>query len=216
MIGVVSAMLREYSARRNFALAVQLSNQASKDFLTGLHNRRALRKRLEYVWRHAIREEQVVSVAMIDVDWFKRYNDHYGHAEGDVVLRRMSRVLQAHTQRPLDIAARYGGEEFTCVWVGNDAAGLHTLLERIQADVHDMYIEHQHSPLGQVSVSVGAVQIEPHRGIDVDATLRRADKLLYTAKRQGRSRVVFAPLEREPLSIMYLGPQPGVPLQLPS
>lgn len=192
IIGLLSSLIMENSARINFALVVELHDKANRDFLTGLFNRRALREKLDIIWPHAVRERQVVTLAMVDVDFFKTYNDDYGHIEGDKVLRRVAEVLQAHTQRPLDVTARFGGEEFVCVWTGNDPESMQSVMDRIQRDMDALNIAHPQSSFGKVSLSLGVIQVQPHLGTDVKTALREADTLLYQAKTCGRNRVAFA------------------------
>lgn len=191
-IGIFSASIIESSARRNFSLVAQLHNQASRDYLTGLFNRRALRQKLDVIWQIASEERQAVTLAMIDVDLFKSYNDTYGHMEGDKVLRQIAEVLHRHTQRPFDATARFGGEEFVCVWTGNDPESVAALLDQIRCEVSALNILHSLSPYGIVSISIGAVQLRPDQGNTIKAALHDADQLLYQAKLGGRNRVVVA------------------------
>lgn len=191
IVGVLSTSLAELSARRNFALALQLRTLASRDYLTGLYNRRALRSQFDEIWAQAARQRHAVSVAMIDVDYFKRYNDHYGHSAGDAVLSKIAAALNSHTKRPLDAAARFGGEEFVCVWSGNDPASISALLDRLQHTVEKLAIPHAQSAFGHVTLSIGAVQVYPASGTTIKAALGTADKLLYQAKENGRNQAVF-------------------------
>lgn len=194
-VGIISSAMIEQAARRNFALAVELSNQASRDYLTSLLNRRALRGRLEAVWRNAVREQLSLTLAMIDIDYFKRYNDHYGHNSGDKALQEVAQVLQHHTRRPLDLAARYGGEEFLCVWSGSEPGQIRDLLEHLSEDVRGLALAHELSPFGIVTLSVGALQLQPTQGASIKSAILEADKLLYQAKAEGRNRTVTKTLQ---------------------
>lgn len=215
-VGMVSAALIEHAARHNFAQTVALQAVAHNDFLTGLLNRRAMAERLQMVWRHAAREQQPLYVAMLDVDFFKRYNDHYGHAEGDEVLRAVADILKAQAQRPLDLAARYGGEEFVCVWMGSSPDAVQNLVKQVLHGVHALDIAHEKSPMSRLSLSMGVVQVwpaattidtnvsalasksAPHTN-DIQSALRQADALLYQAKEQGRNRAILA-IKNKPIT----------------
>lgn len=193
VVGMVSCVIVEHAARRNFMMQQRLRDEAQRDFLTGLLNRRALTKRLQWLWRLAGREQRSLYVAMVDVDYFKQFNDHYGHAEGDYVLQQVTQVLQLHTQRPLDVAARYGGEEFVCVWSGNSTADVQQLLARLHADIQALGIAHARSPIAKtLTLSIGWVEVPPGAGLSIKEALAAADAALYAAKAQGRNRSVQA------------------------
>lgn len=191
-VGLLSATLAELSARRNFALAYQLNRSASRDDLTGLLNRRALRDRLNNLWRHARSVQTTLHIAMVDVDHFKRFNDRYGHSEGDEVLRRIAAVLRAHCKRPHDSVARFGGEEFVCVWTGNDSASMQNLLAKIQRAVKSLDVKHDDAEIGYVSISMGVQCVHPDRPQEIKDALHAADTLLYQAKSDGRGRAIYA------------------------
>ena len=128
---------------------------------------------------------------MMDVDFFKRYNDHYGHSAGDEALRAVAQVLGSHARRPLDVAARYGGEEFVALWYGLDEPAVLRLLEQLRAEVEALGLAHAESAVAPVvTLSIGLAWLvpQPHQGL-ADA-LRLADVALYLAKEQGRNRVV--------------------------
>jgi diguanylate cyclase (GGDEF)-like protein len=128
---------------------------------------------------------------MMDVDFFKRYNDHYGHSAGDEALRGVSRVIGAQARRPLDMTARYGGEEFVGLWYGLDEAAVMKILEQLRAEVEALGLAHAKSDIAPVvTLSIGLAWLvpEPHQRL-ADA-LRLADVALYLAKEQGRNRVV--------------------------
>lgn len=191
VIGSVGCYFLEYATRQGFLALGLLQDLADKDPLTGLYNRRAFSERAEASWRQAQREGQPVAVAMLDVDFFKRYNDHYGHSAGDEALRAVAQVLGSHARRPLDVTARYGGEEFVGFWYGLDEAAVQHRLEQLRAEVEGLGLAHAESAVAPVvTLSIGlAWQVpQPHQGIP-DA-LRVADVALYLAKEQGRNRVV--------------------------
>ena len=128
---------------------------------------------------------------MMDVDYFKRYNDHYGHAAGDETLRQVAQVLGQHARRPLDIVARYGGEEFVGLWYDLSAQDMQALLERVRAGVAALDLPHAASDAApRVSISIGLAYLQPQPGEGIEDALRLADMALYQAKEQGRDRVV--------------------------
>lgn len=191
VIGSVGCYFLEYATRQNFLALGLLQDLAEQDPLTGLLNRRAFGERAEASWRQAQRERQPIAVAMLDVDFFKRYNDLYGHSAGDRALRAVAQVLGAHARRPLDVAARYGGEEFVGLWYGLDEAAVAGLLEQLRAEVEGLGLEHAQSGIAPVvTLSIGMAWLvpQPHQGL-ADA-LRLADVALYLAKEEGRNQVV--------------------------
>jgi len=133
-----------------------------------------------------------VAIAMIDVDHFKKYNDRYGHAQGDAALRAVADVIAHYARRPLDITARYGGEEFAIVWYHPSAIELPNMAEVLTRAIHALNIPHVDSELGRLSISVGVAMMTPAPGQSNIDLLRDADAALYDAKAQGRNRVVVA------------------------
>lgn len=164
---------------------------ATRDALTGLVNRRHFDGRLQALWRDCETAKQPLTVMLIDVDYFKAYNDGYGHQAGDEALRSVARVLR-ETARPDDVVARYGGEEMAVIATGlgeNDAEALAGQLRRA---VEALGIPHEgaaHS--GCVTISIGGACIVPQPGRSAAGALQVADENLYGAKRRGRNRVVF-------------------------
>jgi diguanylate cyclase (GGDEF)-like protein len=129
---------------------------------------------------------------MIDVDWFKKYNDHYGHQTGDDCLRSVAQILEAHALRAGDMVARYGGEEFVLI-----ATTIHPdkALQHAQALCHaleKMALPHTESPFGYVTASIGVAVMAPAEGLSPEDLLKQADQALYRAKAQGRNRAVLA------------------------
>lgn len=191
VIGSVGGYFLEYAARQHFLSQKQLQDMAEKDFLTGLLNRRAFSARAESTWRQALRERHALGVAMMDVDYFKRYNDFYGHAAGDETLRKVARVVGGHARRPLDIVARYGGEEFVGLWYDVSEEHMCAILEKIRAGIAALDLPHQASESGErVSISIGLAYLQPQAHQSLEDALRLADVALYLAKEQGRDRVV--------------------------
>jgi diguanylate cyclase (GGDEF)-like protein len=167
-----------------------LERCALVDALTELPNRRSLEDRLSA--RYAGVGE--ISLAIIDVDYFKQYNDHYGHAAGDRALQQVARAMRDALQRETDFIARYGGEEFVLILPGTDRAGALLLAEGLRLAVQRLGIEHIKSGIGEaLSISIGGVTVS----LDSDVTLpkdalERADGQLYRAKQAGRNRVMWS------------------------
>ena len=191
LIGCFGCYFLEYASRQNFLAQGLLQDLAEKDFLTGLLNRRAFSERAERSWRQAQRERQAVALVMMDVDYFKRYNDHYGHAAGDEALRAVGQVIGRQARRALDMTARYGGEEFVGLWYGIEEAQAVSLLENIRSEVEALALPHAKSEAaGVVTLSIGLAYLLPQPHQSLEDALRLADVALYLAKEQGRNRVV--------------------------
>lgn len=171
------------------AQADQLRQMAFLDGLTGVWNRRAFDERLQTEWLRATRSGHPLSVVLIDVDHFKRYNDHYGHQAGDDCLRRVAEVLTRQLNRPGDMLARYGGEEFVCLLPETDAAGALEVALRLERGVRAEAIPHAESGVDpSVTVSLG-VAARSGQGCNTTAELLAgADEQLYRAKTEGRGR----------------------------
>ena len=191
-VGAYGAYFLEHSARTMFLINKLLNELAELDSLTGLSNRRTLNIHLERIWRQAVRDGHDVAIAMIDVDHFKKYNDRYGHAQGDAALRAVADVIAHHARRPLDITARYGGEEFAVVWYHPAAGELPRRAEMMARAVAGLNMAHADSEIGTLSISVGIAMMTPAAGQSSAELLRAADAALYAAKHQGRNRVVVA------------------------
>lgn len=166
-----------------------LRSMAMLDGLTGVANRRKLEARLEAAWSQACRDNGPLSLIMIDVDYFKKYNDHYGHQRGDQCLRRLAMALAATLNRPYDLLARYGGEEFACLLPDTDLAGAERVAQKMLAAVAELRIEHLASDVGpQVSLSLGVATVRASARLTPQKLLRCADEQLYLAKAGGRAR----------------------------
>ncbi|MBV8604234.1 MAG: diguanylate cyclase [Pelomonas sp.] len=167
-----------------------LRHFAYVDGLTGVYNRRHLDQQLEVERSRAKRAGGVLTVLLVDVDHFKRYNDRYGHQAGDDTLRRVATALRTTLKRPSDLVARYGGEEFACVLPGTDRAGAEAVGEQLRAAVAALGIEHDASPSGtHVTISVGSCTELQGLAGSASALLQQADAQLYRAKAEGRNRV---------------------------
>lgn len=177
---------------REAEFEAQLKALASTDALTKAANRRQFDETLNSEWRRGIRSKTMFSIAMIDVDFFKLYNDHFGHIAGDDCLRSVAAAIQGVLLRPGDFLARYGGEEFAVLMPETDATGASFVAERIREAVDKMNLQHPLSELGRVTVSVGVASLVPKKDFEASRLLRNADEALYSAKRSGRNRVVVA------------------------
>jgi diguanylate cyclase (GGDEF)-like protein len=160
------------------------------DELTGIPNRRYFNTLLYQEWERAVREALPLSLIVIDIDYFKNYNDHYGHPKGDACLTQVARALQALTKRPGDLVARYGGEEFVVLLAHTDLKGAKVVAEALRQAVERLALEHARSPVyGRVTISVGVAATVPERGSAPDRLLAAADEAVYLAKAGGRNRV---------------------------
>ncbi len=173
-------------ALSNLKLRTSLQDQAMKDGLTGLYNRRYLDEVLGHELQRARREHKPVSLAMFDVDHFKRFNDDFGHDAGDAVLRAIAGVMQ-ESIRGYDIACRYGGEELVLILPSCDVQDALMRIEQVRAAVERMQIRHEGIELPRVTISAG---LSHATGGNPTALIRRADEALYDAKKDGRNRVV--------------------------
>lgn len=165
---------------------------ATQDELTGLANRRHLNAVLAKEWARSIRSDQPLALAMIDIDYFKRYNDQYGHQAGDECLKRVARTIESNARRSGDLAARYGGEEFLLILPDADATVAQRLAEDVRKSIEALNLPHVVSPTGRVSISVGIAALGNAAYKDAESLLRAADQALYLAKDLGRNQVQVA------------------------
>lgn len=166
---------------------------AGEDALTGLANRRGLDEALQAAYHTAAMQRQALSFVLIDVDYFKRFNDQYGHQQGDEALRQVATVLRQLTRRSLDTSARYGGEELALVLPGASRATAAIIAEKVRAAVENLNIVNAGSPYGKLTVSIGVASCDPGREIaEVSSLVRAADVALYAAKGAGRNRVMLS------------------------
>ncbi|MBK4735218.1 GGDEF domain-containing protein [Noviherbaspirillum sp. DKR-6] len=167
-----------------------LERLSLQDSLTGLGNRRLFDTALAEEFARAVRGGTPLALLLIDVDYFKRYNDHYGHLAGDVCLRQIGETLMRTGSRPGDVAVRYGGEELAVLLPETDEAGAIAMGERFRIAIHSLELLHAGSPVGIVTVSVGASACVP--GLDsssAESLIQATDKALYVAKESGRNQV---------------------------
>lgn len=164
----------------------QLAQLSLYDPLTELFNRRHFDQQLEKEIASATRNNRELALMMIDIDYFKNFNDHYGHLEGDACLQFVSLELLKHLHRASDWAARFGGEEFVIVLPETDSNGARCIAEKIVEAFNRIQRPHEASPLGYISISIGLSQWE--KGLQAAELIDQADKKLYIAKHNGRNR----------------------------
>jgi len=167
-----------------------LAEAAITDILSGLPNRRGFDEALAREWKRCSRAGQQLSLLMIDIDFFKAYNDHYGHPAGDEIIRRVGGLMRETFDRAGDYPARYGGEEFVCILPETDEDGARQVGERFRQRVEEAGLPHAFSSIAaSVTVSVGVASVLPQPGVSPKELLDGADEALYLAKGQGRNRV---------------------------
>lgn len=160
---------------------------AETDVLTGLLNRRGLERNLEAIWPYCQREDYKVSVIMLDIDWFKLYNDTYGHPEGDVCIQKIGQTIISNVRRRTDLAARIGGEEFLIFMPGMGREDAVDWTRRLKRSIEELEI--RHSPkccFTNVTVSIGLMSYASCKEMDFETMKKEADDCLYMAKEKSR------------------------------
>jgi len=191
LIGMAGSWRIEHSDREQFLMARLMQELAEHDGLTGLLNHAAFMSHCERAWRQAARENKPVGLLMTDIDYFKRYNDRYGHDAGDRCLRRVARAVAKGAGRGFDCAGRLGGEEFALFLYDIPAADVATTASKLCGNVAALNIAHEDSTVAAcITVSVGGIGKVPTRAGSLRAALREADTNLYAAKKAGRNRAV--------------------------
>jgi len=173
----------------------KLAALSTTDGLTGVTNRRGFDAQLEQEWRRAARTGQPLSLSMLDVDYFKKYNDRYGHVAGDACLRTVASLITKYGRRTTDLVARYGGEEFALLSASTDANDALQTAQAIVAELVRLALPHDESPFGKVTISIGVVTMVPADGLTPDMLVTAADQALYRAKIRGRNQALLAPSE---------------------
>ncbi|WP_229518292.1 diguanylate cyclase [Massilia sp. PAMC28688] len=170
----------------------QLAALSSTDGLTGISNRRGFDAALDSEWRRGSRNGYTLALAMLDVDHFKAYNDHYGHQAGDRCLRQVAELIATHGRRTSDVVARYGGEEFALLSPATDATEAMEAAREICAELAKLALPHAKSPHGVVTISIGVATVVPDEAASSSTLIDRADRALYKAKKSGRNRALLA------------------------
>jgi diguanylate cyclase (GGDEF)-like protein len=187
---------RELLERQRGGEALRKANKmlyrlATVDGLTQVPNRRFFDDAVSQEWQRAVRASTSLSLILCDIDYFKRYNDEYGHQKGDECLKRVAKTIESAVKRATDLVARYGGEEFVVLLPDVDAAGALKIARQIQQKIQDLSIAHTRSDVDEfITLSMGVATMAPTQEIDPDHIIAVADKALYAAKAQGRNRIV--------------------------
>lgn len=172
--------------------AHQLKTLSTRDELTRLANRRTFNEQLEREWYRALRSQTPLAIILCDVDYFKLYNDTYGHPQGDECLRQVAKVLKQSVVRSNDLVARYGGEEFVILLPNTDANGALQIAENIRSNIKAIQLSHHQSQVSDcITLSLGVSQLIPSIDIAPAALIKQADLGLYEAKQQGRDRAIL-------------------------
>lgn len=189
LIAVIET-LRDMTAQKKAEAA--LEQLAAMDGLTGIANRRNFDEMVEREWRNAIRSREPVGLLMCDVDYFKSYNDTYGHQSGDDCLKAIAGAIKNSLLRPGDTVSRYGGEEFAVILPQSDVESAEKVAQRILEAVRSLNIPHTGSTQRRVTISVGVASLSPCVGMQTSQLIEAADKALYAAKEAGRDQLQCA------------------------
>jgi len=191
LVGGAAAYTLEYQSRLGFLQKGALRSAAKIDPLTNLLNRGAINYQLERIMDYAFREQKFITLILLDVDYFKRYNDTYGHIQGDHCLVEIAKALQKGCRRSLDFAGRYGGEEFILAWFDTKPEEMPPLSERLSDSIRQLNIQHEKSKVsGFITLSGGMVTGIPSEKLTSSVFIQKADDTLYEAKNQGRNRIL--------------------------
>jgi len=170
-----------------------LETLAHIDGLTEIPNRRYFDLALRREWHRAMRYQNFISIAIADVDYFKQFNDNYGHAKGDRVLISLAREIRLNLKRPYDLVSRYGGEEFGIVLPKTSAEKAYQFCETIRLAVERLNITHDFSTVSKkITISIGGVTVIPAHNMELSTIVEKADRQLFEAKNNGRNRVEWA------------------------
>ena len=195
-VGILN-MVRDISKRKKAEQELMKANAALQalavtDAMTHLANRRQFDKVLSDEWRRGLREHAPLSLLLLDADWFKSYNDTYGHPRGDSCLKQIAEATQDVVSRPGDLVARIGGEEFAVILPNTPEEGAREVADQICAAVRHRNLPHNTNPLGIVTISIGCATVVPRLGQHATVLMQRADEALYAAKNAGRNKVCSA------------------------
>ena len=215
LMGMFISYFLEHAARSEFLMAELLKNEREKvitaniqlsslnsklhllsdiDDLTQIANRRVFEETLGREWARLVRERQPISLIMCDIDFFKKYNDHYGHQKGDECLKMVSNIIRQAVRRPADLVARYGGEEFIILLPGTDCRGAQVVAQNILNALKAIAMVHAQSPISEhLTISMGIAHVVPDNTMDAKRLVGQADEALYQAKARGRNQYAVLP-----------------------
>lgn len=191
----VLKLKKEMDRRKELVIKLEEANRKLKklssiDGLTGIANRRIFDEFLNNEWKRALRNQKQLSLIMIDIDFFKKYNDTYGHQAGDDCLKQVAKTLSGVLKRPGDLAARYGGEEFVVILPDTNSVNAKKIGEKARTEIEALNMLHKNSEVSnRVTISLGTASTTPHRDLLVEDLIQAADKALYRAKHEGRNRL---------------------------
>lgn len=169
----------------------KLESLSTLDGLTGISNRRSFDNYIDMSLKNCARSDKPISLIMADIDYFKNYNDNYGHLQGDDCLIKVAKTMASSVKRPLDFVARYGGEEFAVILPETDEEGAKVIAETIRKNIEELKIIHEHSSAAPyVTLSLGIETILPKPDYSVSELIENADKALYKAKQNGRNQFI--------------------------
>ncbi|MGI9327909.1 MAG: GGDEF domain-containing protein [Pseudomonadales bacterium] len=199
MIGMYTSYRLEQDAREIYHNTLELEAISRTDVLTSIANRRHFDEFAARAWRQAYRDRKSIGLLLVDIDYFKFFNDTQGHQAGDECIRTIGKELAFAANRPLDLVARYGGEEFAVILYDPSADYLASIGETLRTRIKDLNISHAASEVSdRVTVSVGAGRFHPDGKMMLQPAMERVDSALYAAKAQGRDRVVLTPEDVAP------------------
>lgn len=179
-----------YDITEQVRLQDLLKNLSIKDDLTDLYNKRGFAELSTQAWTNALRNKLSTALLMIDIDYFKLYNDTYGHQKGDECLVSVANVIKRNTKRHSDVVARFGGEEFVILLPQTDFNGAHIVAKRIRNAIYNLNVLHEKGAVNsRVTVSIGISVVVPENNDNIDDLIMQADSNLYVAKQNGRNRV---------------------------
>lgn len=186
-VSFLQARLLELDKLHSDVMSNELVRLSNEDALTGLYNRRYLNETIALEWERAERSDEPLSVVFVDIDYFKLYNDTYGHLQGDKALIRVSGILRKHMRRSSDIAARYGGEEFILLLPNTPSAGAQVVANNIMRAIDALKIEHKASNVSEyLTLSIGVATWSKEENMNVNKLIAQADAAVYQAKAEGR------------------------------
>lgn len=186
-LSLYTGVFRDISMRK--ATEGKMEWLSNHDELTKIYNRRFFNEQIEYEWKRLLRCQEPLGIIIIDVDFFKNYNDYLGHQTGDLCLQKIATSMELIGRRSTDFVARYGGEEFVVLLPGTDLDGAQQVADNLQSQIRALNIPHPNSSVSkQVTVSIGVAAMTPTLGCSYERLIRFADRALYQAKETGRNK----------------------------